>query len=253
MTRIGLLGCGNIGRIIARHNVGNEIVALFDRISERAENLGELAAEARIYTDFHNFIQDDFDILVEAASIEAVHCYAEETLRQGKDLVMMSVGALADSDFKKRLVNLASAKCRKIRIPSGAIFGLDNLKIARVSGVDTLVLRTTKHPNTLKLEVKERRLVFKGTAEQCIKLYPKNVNVAVALSLASEKTVLVELWADPKTTRNTHEIFMTGEFGTVNIKIENLPSPDNPATSYLAALSIVSLLKNLDEPLVVGT
>ena len=31
------------------------------------------------------------------------------------------------------------------------------------------------------------------------------------------------------------------------------PVPDNPATSYLAALSILTLLKNLDSPLVVGT
>ncbi|HWQ64203.1 MAG TPA: aspartate dehydrogenase, partial [Methanospirillum sp.] len=32
----------------------------------------------------------------------------------------------------------------------------------------------------------------------------------------------------------------------------NLPSPDNPATSYLAALSVLSLLKNIDNPLVIG-
>ena len=42
-------------------------------------------------------------------------------------------------------------------------------------------------------------------------------------------------------------------FGETYIRVTNVPSPDNPATSYLAALSILILLKNLDSPLVVGT
>ncbi len=49
-----------------------------------------------------------------------------------------------------------------------------------------------------------------------------------------------------------HEIFFEGEFGEAYIRVRNVPSPDNPATSYLAALSILSLLKNLDNPLVIG-
>jgi predicted dinucleotide-utilizing enzyme len=39
----------------------------------------------------------------------------------------------------------------------------------------------------------------------------------------------------------------------VSIRTDNLPSPDNPATSYLAALSVLTLLKDLDDPLQVGT
>jgi predicted dinucleotide-utilizing enzyme len=49
-----------------------------------------------------------------------------------------------------------------------------------------------------------------------------------------------------------HEIFFEGEFGEIYARIRNVPSPDNPATSYLAALSILSLLRNLDSPLVIG-
>ena len=37
------------------------------------------------------------------------------------------------------------------------------------------------------------------------------------------------------------------------IRVSNIPSPDNPATSYLAALSILTLLRDLEDPLVVGT
>ena len=61
------------------------------------------------------------------------------------------------------------------------------------------------------------------------------------------------LWVDPAAAGNTHELFIEGSFGETYIRVTNVPSPDNPATSYLAALSILSLLKNLDSPLVVGT
>ena len=115
------------------------------------------------------------------------------------------------------------------------------------------MLRTTKHPAAFGLQTQERTLLFEGSAEECIKHYPRNVNVAVALSLAAETPVAVQLWADPGVTRNTHEIHIAGAFGETTISTQNLPSPDNPSTSYLAALSIITLLKNLDRSLVVGT
>jgi aspartate dehydrogenase len=44
-------------------------------------------------------------------------------------LIILSVGAFADSASRQRLEELASRLGRTIRIPSGALFGLDNLKI----------------------------------------------------------------------------------------------------------------------------
>jgi predicted dinucleotide-utilizing enzyme len=73
------------------------------------------------------------------------------------------------------------------------------------------------------------------------------------MSLAAGMDTDVELWVDPAVDRNIHEIVISGEFGETTIRVTNLPSPDNPATSYLAALSVLSLLNNLDDPIVVGT
>ena len=83
--------------------------------------------------------------------------------------------------------------------------------------------------------------------------FPKNVNVSVAMSLAAGMDTDVELWVDPEVDRNVHELFIEGDFGETYIKVVNVPSPDNPATSYLAALSILSLLDDLCSPIVVGT
>ncbi|MEA2079487.1 MAG: aspartate dehydrogenase, partial [Pseudomonadota bacterium] len=43
------------------------------------------------------------------------------------------------------------------------------------------------------------------------------------------------------------------DFGEAAITVQNVSSPDNPATSYLAALSILALLDDLDRPLLIGT
>ena len=252
MIRVGLIGCGNIGHIIAKHAQGVKIVALFDKYPERADAL-ERVTGAKASETFESFIGGTFDIVVEAASVSAVREYAEEVLSHNKDLVIMSVGALADREFCYRLRALARENKRRIYIPSGAIFGLDNLKVGRISGIKKLLLRTVKSPASLGIDAKERRLIFSGKANECIKAFPKNVNVSVAMSLAAGRDTDVELWVDPAVDRNVHEMVIEGDFGDTTIRVTNVPSPDNPATSYLAALSILSLLKNLDDPIVIGT
>jgi len=252
MIKIGLLGCGNVGRIIATHAESIQIVAVFDIIPGRAEELAALC-HARPYTDFDAFIREDFSLVVEAASVGAVRCYAEAVLQSGRDIVILSGGALADEEFRERLINIARESGRKIRIPSGAIVGLDNLKIGQISPPTKLLLRTTKPPASFGLPITSRTEIFKGLANDCIKQYPKNINVAIALELAAGRDADVELWADPATERNIHEVFVEGDFGDIYVRVRNVPSPGNPATSYMAALSILTLLKNLENPLVVGT
>ncbi len=252
MLRIGLLGCGNIGNLLTAHAEGFTITALYDLFPERARDLA-MRSEGVAYDTFEEFVGADVDLIVEAASIAAVRAHGEAVLASGKDLVVMSVGGLADLAFRTRLRQAAIASGRRIYIPSGAVMGLDNLKVGRIGGIDTVVLKTTKSPASLGLDISERTLVFRGRADDCVQAYPKNVNVSVALALASGNEVQVELWADPAVDRNIHEISAEGPFGTALLRIENVPSPDNPATSYLAALSILVLLRDLGEPIVVGT
>ena len=250
--RIGLLGCGNIGHIIAGHRGNFTIAAVYDQVYARAQEIAGLSGSTA-YKEFSDFISADIDIVVEAASISAVRAYAETVLSHKKDIVIMSVGALADKAFHDHIISAAATGGRKIYIPSGAIFGLDNLKIGRISDVRRLLLRTTKSPKSLGIEAGERRMIFSGKANECIKAFPKNVNVSVAMSLAAGRDTDVELWVDPEVQSNVHEIFIDGEFGETYIRVVNVPSPENPATSYLAALSILAMLDDLGNPLVVGS
>ena len=252
MMKIGLLGCGNIGHIIAEHATGFTITAVYDVVPERAQEITRISG-ARAYGDFASFMRADIDIVVEAASVVAVWMHAQDVLSRQKNLVIMSVGALADRAFLDQIRKTAIATGTKVYIPSGAIFGLDNLKVGRISQITRLLLRTTKSPASLGMDAKERRMIFSGKANECIKAFPKNVNVSVAMSLAAGQDTDVELWVDPAVDRNVHELFVEGDFGEAYIQVTNVPSPDNQATSYLAALSILSLLEKMDDPIVVGT
>ncbi len=250
--KIGLLGCGNIGHIIAEHQSGFVITAVYDVVPERAAEIAAMTG-GRAYGDFESFVRADIDIVVEAASVVAVWMHAEDILHHKRRLIIMSVGALADISFRDRIRQTALASGTKVYVPSGAIFGLDNLKVGRISRISRLLLRTTKSPASLGLPPGERKLIFSGKANECIKAFPKNVNVSVAMSLAAGQDTDVELWVDPAVDRNVHELFVEGDFGEAHIRVTNVPSPGNQATSYLAALSILSLLERMDDPIVVGT
>lgn len=252
MMKIGLLGCGNIGHIIAEHASGFSITAVYDKIPERAHEIARISG-AQAFADFESFVRADTDVVVEAASVVAVWMHAEDILSHKKKLIIMSVGALADIAFRDRIRSAALSSGTKVYIPSGAIFGLDNLKVGRISKITRLLLRTTKSPASLNVVAKERKLIFSGKANECIKAFPKNVNVSVAMSLAAGQDTDVELWVDPTVDRNVHELFVEGDFGEAHIEVTNVPSPDNQSTSYLAALSILSLLGKMDDPIVVGT
>ena len=249
-----MLGCGNIAGIIeSQGGAVAKVTACYDIQTERTESYAQ-RTRAQPCKDFDSLIDKDYSLLVEAASIDAVRNHLQDALTRGKDAIVLSVGAFSDTAFLAETRQVAAANGRKIYIPSGAIFGLDNIKVARICGIDRLVLRTTKSPGAWGItDTSQRVCVFRGTASEAIQRFPRNINVSVALGLAASVEPEVELWADPSVTANRHEIEAAGAFGSVSITTDNVPSPDNPATSFLAALSVLTLLKNLDDPLVVGT
>lgn len=80
------------------------------------------------------------------------------------------------------------------------------------------------------------------------------MNVAATLCLAArEGEVSVRIIADPNIQVNRHEITVEGDFGQMTIRVDNVPSPSNPKTSYLAALSAIATLRSIVEPMKIGT
>lgn len=86
--------------------------------------------------------------MVEAASPEAVRELVPVVLEAGRDVVVMSVGALMDPELRKMLEETASRNNATIHVPSGAIVGLDGLKAASVGTIESVKLVTRKPPRS---------------------------------------------------------------------------------------------------------
>lgn len=230
---------------------GWSLVAIYDKVHERALKLrGSLNnVKPKVVESVYALMELKPDLVVEAASQEAVEEYGEVVLSSGSDIVVLSVGALMDPSLLERLKRAASANGRRIYIPSGAIAGVDALHALSLVGFDELTLRSSKPPGALSGKV---GALFKGHAEEAVKLFPANINVAATLRLASGSDVTVEIVSDPSLKTNLHEIIAYSRASNIAIKVENKPDPENPRTSYLAGLSVIALLKKLTSPIWLG-
>ncbi len=272
MVRIGLIGVGAIGRYILdgvrRGEAGAvQVVGVADVPAAEAK-LREVADAAGCAwtTEPVGLVGLGAELVVEAASQAAVREHAIPVLEAGADILVMSVGALADGAFLGDLAAAAERCGRRVHVPSGAIGGLDVLRSARAAGLDEVTLTTSKPPRALVgapylaargldvAAVRERTVVFEGPAAEAVRHFPANVNVAATVALAGvgpERTT-VRVVADPTLSRNVHELHARGAFGELTLRLANLPSPANPKTSLLACLSPLALIRRLAEPIQVG-
>lgn len=257
--RLGLIGAGSIGRrilqAVASKEIDYRLSALCDSKPESIEKL-RADYEGRLGDFAASDIEGtaaDCDVLVEAASGKAVAqivAAARASFAQRgtpEHVLIMSIGGLLE-------VEQLDGPGPVIHVPSGALGGLDAIQALALAGLDEVMLTTSKPPAGLGLDVREYTVLFEGSAREVIAQYPKNVNVAVALSFAGigPDRTRVRLVADPGISRNTHHVVARGAAGEVEFTSRNLPFPENPATSYLAALSAVSLLRKLSSRLQVG-
>lgn len=254
--KVGIIGAGSIGNAIAKavqsgSNSALELVAVCDIDGYKAELLArDFAPNAQVVGLAE--LLSRVDIAVECAAAQVVQEVinlaqaTHQAATRPQHILIMSVGGLLGLDM-----------CHEgptIHVPSGAIGGLDAIKAMREGGLDEVVLTTRKPPASLGIETDVEKVLFDGFAAEVVKLYPKNINVAMALSLAGlgpEKT-RVRFIADPTVQCNTHHVFAKGKAGEVEFTSRNLPFPDNPRTSYLAALSAIAVLRTIVSTLKVG-
>ncbi|HET9734734.1 MAG TPA: aspartate dehydrogenase [Burkholderiales bacterium] len=270
--RIALLGGGTIARLILEHVKGGsltgiEVVGLSGRAAgSRGEALARdhgvpfgVGREALLATRPQ--------AVVEAASHDAVREHLVGLLEAGVGVVVLSAGALADDALRKAAEHAARRSGALLYVPSGGIGGLDALKAACVAGVDSVSIRVAKPPaawknipyvDALRLDLdalRGARVLYEGTARQGVPHFPQNVNIAAVLSLAGigfDRTRL-EVVADPALTRNTHTIRVSGKSGNFTVVLENVPSPDNPKTAWLACYSALAALQSLSSGVRYGT
>jgi aspartate dehydrogenase len=261
MLRVGFIGYGTAARAVAAGiQEGKAGAAGLAAVLLRRPT-AEALDGVLVTTDRERFLSEELDLVVELAGQEAVHQHGEAVLSAGRDLMVLSVGALADDDLFDRLQRAAIGHGSRLLIPSGAIAGLDAISSAAIGGLEEVTLTTRKPTEALQTGTDrdallegvagERVLLYEGPARHAVRYYPANVNVAAALSLAGigfDRTY-VRVYADPTVTRNTHEVRARGWFGELQLTIMNVPT-ENPKTGRITALSVLKTLRNLQAPVV---
>lgn len=213
---------------------------------------------------------DGIDLVVECAGVPAAIAHGPEVIRSGTDLVLTSVGALANADARLGMLSGPG----HLTVTNGAIGGFDLLAAAaQARGLDEVSIQTSKLAASLvrpwMSDTERERLLsltsedepfilFDGNPQEAIEKFPANVNVAVALAWATQEllpldaapqeqsdaferaleNVRVRILADANATLSLHVIRASGTSGTYEFSLENAPSPSNPRTSGLTAMSV---------------
>ena len=270
--RIGIVGGGEIARLFLEHQVTGTlgegaVVAIAGR--SEASRGRALAAKHGVpfVVGVEALLAARPEVVVEAASHEAVREYGEALLDRGIAFIVLSGGALCDDALRAALEAAARRSRALLYVPSGGIGGLDALKAACLAGVSEVEIAVTKPPRAWKgipyvekLDVDLDALagpvtLFEGSARDGVPHFPANVNIAAALSMAGagyDRTRL-KVVADPGLTLNTHYITIRGASGTISVKFESVPFPDNPKTAMLAAYSALAAFRQYVSPVRYGT
>lgn len=266
--KVGIIGCGTIGsalaKILFREFRAKAILAcLCDRQKEKAERLA-CALPGKIRVVSLDRLIRGCELVIESASASVSGQVARKSLAQNKNVLIMSVGGLlSDGSFARFLKRSRG----KLWIPSGALAGVDALLASREAKVRRVTLITTKPAGALSqapyfrsrkfpvLRGSGAQCVFKGSAREAVRAFPQNINVAAVLSLGGigASRTRVEIWASRTARTNRHEVVIEGDFGKMRALTENVPSPGNLKTSYLAILSAVATLRRIFSPLQLGT
>ena len=263
---VGIVGCGAIGRAILKAGetgqLGVSIAGVTSRTASSALEFLDTLDSAPPYLDLEELTERS-SLLIETAGGHVVPSLAEAAFGAGKDLMVISVGSLLEHP---EVIEQARALGCHLYAPSGAIAGLDGIKSACQGQVDRVEMVSRKPvgalegapylvENEIPLEgLDEEQEVFFGSAREACLGFPSNLNVSAAVSLAGigPDRTMVRIVADPSLSRNCHDITVEGEFGLFRVHIENIPS-ENPKTGRLTALSIIRSVRDVFDPVRIGT
>lgn len=247
---LGVIGLGTIGQALLERLTGDSAPS---RITALVRPGG---ARPGVVDTVEDFIALRPDLVVECAGHVAVRQSVLPCLKAGIDVVVVSVGALAEPALEDALRAAACSGGARLILPSGAIGGIDLLAALAAGGDCTVHYTGTKPPNAWCGSPADDAVdlnaltvattIFAGTAREAATAYPKNANVAATLALAGGgfDTTRVTLVADPAAPGNIHAYEVHSPLGSFAIRIENRPTFANARTSAATVLSVLRLIRN---------
>ena len=261
--KIALIGYGAISQMLfdvfRDKKPPIDIVGVLVRKGRVAATQKKLGKKVAVVDDLKALLKLKPDVVVEAASQQAVRDWGETILKKGFDFMVIATGAYGDPALWKKHVKAAEKSGARLRLPAGAIAGLDGLLAMRLGKLEKVKYISIKPPyawtgTPAETEfdlpsIKEPTVIFRGTPADAGRLYPKNANLAVTVALcgAGLDRTEIELVADPTLPPGTNASKLEVVSDSGELKLERLgrAMPDNPKTGVLTALTMADDLMKI--------
>jgi len=261
--KIALIGYGAISQtlldLFRKKKPPIDILGVLVRPGRVAATRKKVGRKIEVVDSLKALLKLKPDVVVEAASQEAVRDWGEAVLKKGIDLMVIATGAYGDPKLYKKHIKAAEKSGARLRLPSGAIAGLDGLLAMRLGKLDRVKYVSIKPPHAwsgtpAETEfdlgaIKEPTVIFRGKPADAGRLYPKNANLAVTVALcgAGLERTEVELVADPTLPPGTNasRLEIVGDSGEINLQRLGRSMPDNPKTGVLTALTMADDLMKM--------
>ena len=261
--KIALIGYGAISQMLfdvfKEKKPPIDIVGVLVRPGRAKETQKKVGRKVAVVESLKALLKLKPDVVVEAASQQAVKDWGETILRKGFDLMVIATGAYGDPKLWKKHKAAAEKSGARLRLPSGAIAGLDGLLAMRLGKLEKVKYTSIKPPHAWSgtpaetdfdlPSIKTPTVIFSGSPADAGRLYPKNANLAVTVALcgAGLDRTEIELVADPTLPEgcNASKLEVVSDSGELNMYRLGRAMPDNPKTGVLTALTMADDLMKI--------
>jgi predicted dinucleotide-utilizing enzyme len=275
--RVGIIGFGNLGQFLAHNILANEKVShlfeihmIWNRTPEKIEQYfsKELPGSFKkewVLENLSDFATQfpDVQLLIEVSHPSIIQQYGEQFLAHC-DLFVGSPTAFANEALESTLRKVADSNSHACYIPSGALWGAQDIeKMATLGTLKGLTITMKKHPGSLKLEAplshklegheqwEEREyVIYEGSVRELCPLAPNNVNTMACAALAGHNlgfdVVQARLVADRRLETHEIEIVVVGPGNNESaFKVTTQRSNPAKAGAVTGAATYVSFLSSL--------
>ena len=261
--KIALIGYGAISQMLfdvfKQKKPPIDIVGVLVRPGRAKATQEAVGKKVAVVEDLKSLLKLKPDVVVEAASQQAVRDWGEAILKKGIDLMVIATGAYGDPKLWKKHLAAANKSGARLRLPSGAIAGLDGLLAMRLGTLERVKYTSIKPPHAWSgtpaeidfdlPSINQPTVIFKGTPADAGRLYPKNANLAVTVALcgAGLDRTDIELVADPTLPPGTNasRLEVVSDSGELRLERLGKSMPDNPKTGVLTALTMADDLMKM--------
>ena len=246
MSRVGLIGCGAIGRPVARALLAGKagthsLAAVLARTPRELDGFP-------VTDSAEKFLAAAPQLIIETGGPEAFRAHVPAAL-QRCEVWAVSPIPLADPVLEGEIRRIAASTGHALRIAPGALAAFDGIATAMAGGMERLDVFIDLGAG----EASEPELLFEGTAREVGLRFPEGVNVVIAAALAGPglDATHVRVMRPPRgSTGRTMGFTARSRAGVFEVMAR--PRVVRAEDIHTVAASLIAMLRRENAGLVIG-